>query len=151
MVVGRSENPYSNFVSNGAGICIVLQCDWTKTRSSKNFRVTLIFSSRDHASPARLSFALSMVHTMNARRFQRTHPLSGMGECSLNASKEIGMGIIDFALACGSKPVADDLRFAVVGSDRTRRVLDAGSGREDRSSERTRYREQQAVSRRVAR
>ena len=45
----------------------------------------------------RLSFALAMVLTMNARRFQRTHPLSGTGS-SLNASKDIGMVITDFML-----------------------------------------------------
>ena len=32
-------------------------------------------SSSDHARPPRLSFALAMVLTMNARRFQGTHPL----------------------------------------------------------------------------
>ena len=58
--------------------------------------------------------------TMNARRFQRIHPLRGMGDCVLNASKGFDMGVID---------------LAVVGSDRTSRVLDAGSGREDDSSD----------------
>ena len=37
-----------------------------------------------------------MVLTMNARRFQRTHPLSGMGS-SLNASKDNGVGVTDLA------------------------------------------------------
>ena len=54
-----------------------LQCNWTKARSSKNFRVTLKFSSlRDHTRPPRLSSALAMVLTMNAHRNQRTHLLS---------------------------------------------------------------------------
>ena len=38
-----------------------------------------VYSSRDHTRPPRLSFALAMILTMNARRFQRTHPLSGKG------------------------------------------------------------------------
>ena len=33
-----------------------------------------------------------MVLTMNARRFQRTHPLSGMGS-SLNVLNNIDMGV----------------------------------------------------------
>ena len=33
-------------------------------------------SPRDHTRPPFLSFALAMILTMNARRFQRTHPLS---------------------------------------------------------------------------
>ena len=32
-------------------------------------------SSRDHTRPGRSSFALAMILTMNARRFQRAHPL----------------------------------------------------------------------------
>ena len=47
----------------------------------------------DHTSPPRLSLGLAMVLTMNARRFQRTHPLSGMGS-SLNSSKDIAMEIL---------------------------------------------------------
>ena len=43
--------------------------------------------------------------------------------------------IIDFALSCGSESVVDGVRTAVVGSDRTSRVLDAGSGRGDESSD----------------
>ena len=72
---------------------------------------------------------------MNARRFQRTHPLRGMGDYSLNASKDIGMGVTHFALTCGSEPVVDAVCFAVVGCARTGRVFDAGSDREDRSSD----------------
>ena len=75
-----------------------------------------------------------MFLTMNARRFQRTHPLREMGDYSLNTSKDIDMGVIDLAHTCGSEPVVDGLRTAVVGSDRTSRVLDASSGREDESS-----------------
>ena len=77
-----------------------------KTCSQKGFRITLSFlkkkSSREHTRPPSLSFAVSMIHTMNARRFQRTHPLGGMGS-SLNASKDIGVGVADVALACGSE------------------------------------------------
>ena len=40
-----------------------------------------------------------IVLTMNARRFQRTHPLSGMGS-SLDASKDIGLGGTDLAFTC---------------------------------------------------
>ena len=62
------------------------------------------YSSCDHARPSCLSVALTVVLTMNARRFQRTHLLGRMGS-SLNASKDIGMGVTDFALTCGSEPV----------------------------------------------
>ena len=41
---------------------------------------------------------------MNARRHQRTHPLRGMAS-SLDASNDVGMGVADLALACGSEPV----------------------------------------------
>ena len=92
-------------------------------------------SSRDHTRPAMLSVALAMVLTMNARRFQRTQPFRGMVDYPLNASKDIDMGVIDFAPTCGSEPVVDGVRIAVVGSDRSCHVLDAGSGREDESSD----------------
>ena len=92
-------------------------------------------SSRDHTCPRRLSFALAMVLTMNARRFQRTHPLRGMGDYGVNASRNIDMEVIAFASTCGSEPVVDGVRTAVVGSDRTGRVLDASSGRKDESSD----------------
>ena len=55
-------------------------------------------SSRGYTRPLRMSFALVMTLTMDARRFQRTHLLSGMGS-SLNASKETGMGVTDLSLA----------------------------------------------------
>ena len=45
------------------------------------------------------------------------------------------MGVIDLAPTCGSEPGVGEVRTAVVGSDRTSRVLDAGSGREDESSD----------------
>ena len=46
--------------------------------------------------PRKLSFALAMVHTTNARRFQKTHPSREM-ESALNASKDITMGVADLA------------------------------------------------------
>ena len=49
-------------------------------------------SSRGHTHPARLSFTLAMIPTINARRFQRTH----LGS-SLNASRDVGMGVTDLA------------------------------------------------------
>ena len=91
-------------------------------------------SSRDHTHPTRLSLEHAMILTMDARRLQRTHPLCGMGS-SLNTSKNVGMGVTDFALTCGSEPVVDAVCTAAVGSTRTGRVLDAGSDREDRSSD----------------
>ena len=45
------------------------------------------------------------------------------------------MGVIDLAPTCGPEPVVDGVRTAVVGSDRSSRVLDGGSGREDESSD----------------
>ena len=83
--------------------------------------------------PPRLSFAFAMILTMNARRFQRTHPLSGMGS-SLNASKGVRMGVTGLAPICTSEPVLDAGCTAVIGSARTR-ALDAGSAREGRSSD----------------
>ena len=65
-------------------------------------------------------FTLAMVLTMNARRFQRTHPLRGMEDCSLNKLKDVDVGVIDFA------------RAAVVGSDRSSRD---GSSSEGESSD----------------
>ena len=103
-----------------------LQCDWTKKVHPKaSASRSECCSSRDHTRPLRLSFALAMILTMNARRFQRTHPLSGMGS-SLSAS---------IALTCGPEPVIGAVCIAVVGSARTGRILDAGSDREDRSSD----------------
>ena len=75
------------------------------------------YSSRDHTRPLRLSFPLATILTMNARRFQRTHHLSGMGS-SLNATKDIGTGVSGFALTCGSEPVVGAVCTAVVGSCR---------------------------------
>ena len=74
-----------------------------------------------------------MALTVNARRFQRTHPLRGTGDYSFNASKDIGVGVTDLALTSGSEPEVDAVYSAVVGSARTGRVLDASSAREDRS------------------
>ena len=45
------------------------------------------------------------------------------------------MGVTDFAPTCGSEPVVDGVCTAVVGLARTGRALDAGSGREDKSSD----------------
>ena len=56
-----------------------------------------------------------MVLTMNARRFQRPHLLRGMGDYSLNASKDIGMAVTDLSLACGSELEFDVVCTAVVG------------------------------------
>ena len=60
-------------------------------------------SSCHHTRPPRLSFALAMVLSMNARRFQRPHPLRGAGT-STSASNDFGTGIIDTVLTCGSEP-----------------------------------------------
>ena len=59
-----------------------------------------------------------MVLTMNALRFQRTHPLRGMGDYSLNTSKDIDMGVVGFAPTCESEPVVDRVRTAWDGSAR---------------------------------
>ena len=64
---------------------------------------------------------------MNGRRFQRTHPLRGMGNYSFNASKDVGVRVVDLALACGSEPVMDEVCVAVVGSTCTGPVLDTRS------------------------
>ena len=88
------------------------------------------FSSGNHTRHPRLFFALAMVLTMNAR-FQRTHPLSGVGS-SLNASKEIGMGVTD--LTPISEPVTAGGYTAVVGSA-CPCVFGAGSDYKDGSSD----------------
>ena len=44
-------------------------------------------------------------------------------------------GVSDLALTCGSEPVMDSVCCSGLGSSRTGRVLDAGSDREDRSSD----------------
>ena len=82
--------------------------------------------------PPRLSFALAMILTIDARGFQRTHLLRGMGS-SINASKDISMQVTDLALTCGSEPVVGAVCTAVNGFARTGRAHDAGSDREDRS------------------
>ena len=53
----------------------------------------------------------------------------------INASKDIDLRVADLVLTCGSEPVMDTVCTAVVGSFRTCHVLDAGSDREDRSSD----------------
>ena len=68
-----------------------------------------------------------MILTMNARRFQRTDPLSGLG-----SSQDICMGVPDLALTSGSVPVMDAVCTSEVGSTRIGRVLDGASDREDR-------------------
>ena len=65
-------------------------------RKASKSRSELCFSRGD-TRPHRLSFALAMILTMNARRFQRTHPFSEMGS-ALSASKDIAIGVNDVAL-----------------------------------------------------
>ena len=65
-----------------------LQCFRTKTSPSQKLTTTL---------RELLSFARAMIFTMDARRLQRTHLLSGMGS-SLNASKWTCVGVTDLAL-----------------------------------------------------
>ena len=79
----------------------------------KTMLIQRLPSSRGHTRPPRLSFALVVVLNMNARRFQRTHCLSGSGS-SLNASKDIGMEISDIMPI--SEPVIDAGYASVVGS-----------------------------------
>ena len=107
----------------GTGRCSVTGQKHVYPKASASF--SKFSSSRDHARPLRLSFAPAMVLTMNARRFQRTHLLSGTGS-SLNASKDIDMGVPDLALKCESEPVMDAVCTAVAGSYRIGRVLYVG-------------------------
>ena len=102
--------------------CDVSVLSGQKPVHPKGFRTHAqsVSSSREHTRPHRMSFALAMILTMNERRIQRTHPSSGMGS-SLNASKDIGIGVTDFALTCESEPEMDAVCAAVVGSDRTGR------------------------------
>ena len=70
-------------------------------------------SSRDHTRPPKLSVALAMVLTMNARRFQRTPPpLRGMGDYYV---KGYCSGSYCFCAHCESDPVNDARYSAVVG------------------------------------
>ena len=64
-----------------------------------------------------------MVFTMNALHFQRTHPVRGMGDYSLNTSKGIDMGVVGVAPTCGSEPVVDGVRTAAEGSARETMVF----------------------------
>ena len=115
------------------GFCSVSGQNMSVLRLSR--RAQKFSSSRNHTRPLRLSSALAVTLTTNARRCQRTHPLRGMGDYSLNAPKDIGLGVTDLALACGLEPLMDAVCTAVVGSARTGPELDAGSDREDRSSD----------------
>ena len=85
------------------------------------------FSSRDNTRAPKMSFALAMILTMNARRFQRTHTSSGM-RSSLCTSKDTGMGNIYIAHICASESMMDAVRVTVVGSACAGLELDAGSG-----------------------
>ena len=91
------------------------------------------FSSRDNTRAPKMSFALAMTLTMNARRFQRTHTLTGM-RSSLSTSKDTGMGNIYIAHICASESMMDAVRVTVVGSACAGLELDAGSGHNGRSS-----------------
>ena len=103
-----------------------LQCVRTKlVRPKASASPSESCPSRNHNRP------LVMVLIMNARRFQRTHPLSGTGP-SLNASKDVEMGITD--LMPISDPVVDAGYTAVVGAV-CPCVFEAGSDCKDGSSD----------------
>ena len=103
-----------------------LQCVW-RTCSFPLHAHTFMF----HV-PSPLVFRLPRSHL--AHDDSREHiPLSGAGS-SLNASKDVGMGVTDLALVCGSEPVMDAGNTAVVGSA-CPCVFEAGSDCEDRSSD----------------
>ena len=72
--------------------------------------------------PHRLSFAMATILTMSVRPFQRTHLIF------TQRVKGHHTGDIDFAPTCGSEPGVGGVRTAMVGSDRTGRVLDAALG-----------------------
>ena len=75
-----------------------------------------------------MSFALVMILTMNARRFQRSHLLSGMGS-SLGASKENGREALTLRSPVDPSQVLQwSAQLALVA------YLNPGSYREDRSS-----------------
>ena len=63
----------------------------------------------DHTRPPRLSFALAMVLTINSQRFQRTHPFRGMGDSSLNAPKDVAMGLTCLA------PIVNQIQWLAQG------------------------------------
>ena len=100
-LVYRSENErYFWLVMWTAGICTVLNASvlgQVVAVQSLPASRSKFSSSRDHTRPPRLSIALAMTLTMNARRFQRTHPLRGLGDNSLSASKDTGKGVADLA------------------------------------------------------
>ena len=87
----------------------------------------------DHTRPPRLSFALAMVLTINSQRFQRTHPFRGMGDSSLNAPKDVAMGLTCLA------PIVNQIQWlaqdSAVDGSACSCVLETGSAREDRSSD----------------
>ena len=55
--------------------------------------------------------------------------------CTHTSQRILVWEVLDLALACGSESVFDAVCAAVVGSARIGRVLDAGSAREDGSSD----------------
>ena len=72
---------------------------------------------------SRLSFALAIVPTMNAREWT--------GIC--NSSEDTGMGVTDFAHIRGSESMMDAVHATGVGSVCAGLGLDAGSGHKFRS------------------
>ena len=61
--------------------------------------------------------------------------VGNVGSRDLHRQRILLWEITDLALACGSESVMDIVCAAAVGSARTGRELDAGSAREDRSSD----------------
>ena len=75
------------------------------------------------------------IHTKFAALLQTLRVSTIVKTLSAPNSAQHILGVTDLALTCGSEPVVDAVCTAVVGSLRTGLVLDAGSDREDRSSD----------------
>ena len=97
VLIGNVDNRDSHCVASvleWSGLCGVSKLQHVHPNASAQ-RADFCCSCH-HTSPSRLSFALATILTMNARRSQRTQPLSGVGS-SLNASEDLRVEGIDFA------------------------------------------------------
>ena len=116
-LVQRTENEQCFWLSMlTAEVCTVLIAGVLGQAGVYVFQVkNMIIQKFPHHVTALV--ALAMVLTMSARRFQRTHTLSGMGSL-LNASKDIGMGVTDLSLLSELVIYADRVFRACVSQRR---------------------------------
>ena len=128
--VGRAEHPNSCGIGpHGLDFAFLDRAEsgryfWLETWTTE-MRIVLLANVQGQevvaVSQDQNLSTLAMVLTMNARRFQRTHPLT--------------VGVVDFAHVCGLESMVDAVRATVVGSACAGLEFDAGSGHKVRSSD----------------